>query len=152
MERVNRREVLAALAAMAALGGVAEAQGQTVLSQSKVYRFDQLPVVPGDHGQKSRTVLDGVLATGEALEVHETTLPPGQSPHPPHRHRHSELMLVRDGTLEFFNDGRRERAGPGGVFFAGSNVLHGVTCVGQVAANYFVIAIGRDRAITPVSQ
>jgi quercetin dioxygenase-like cupin family protein len=152
MQTLNRREMMVAMAAVAALGGAAQAESETALTRSKVYRFDELPVVPRDHGQKDQSVLDGVLATGEALEVHETTLPPGQMPHLPHRHRHSELMLVRDGLLEFNNDGRLERAGPGGVFFVGSNVLHGVKCVGDVAANYYVIAIGRDRAVTPVSQ
>ncbi|MEO6801862.1 MAG: cupin domain-containing protein [Granulicella sp.] len=151
MQTLNRREMMVAMAAVAALGGAAQAESETVLAQSKVYRFNDLPVVPRDHGQKDQSVLDGTLATGEALEVHETTLPPGQTPHAPHRHRHSELMLVRDGLLEFNNDGRLERAGPGGVFFVGSNVLHGVKCVGDVAANYYVIAIGRDRAVRPVS-
>jgi quercetin dioxygenase-like cupin family protein len=155
MTTMNRREMVAALSAMAALGGItasAQTADETVLSKSRVYEFDRLPVVPRDHGQKDQTVLQGVLPTGEALEVHETTLPPGQTPHAPHRHRHSELMLVRDGTLEFNNDGQLERAGPGGVFFVGSNVLHGVKCVGEVAANYYVIAIGRDRTVQPVAQ
>jgi quercetin dioxygenase-like cupin family protein len=150
---MNRREMMAALAVVGALGvTVAEAQDEVSLSQSKVYEFDKLPVVPRDNGQKDQTVLQGVLATGEALEVHETTLPPGQMPHAPHRHRHSELMLVRDGLLEFNSDGKLETAGPGGVFFVASNVLHGVKCVGPVAANYYVIAIGRDRTVTPVSR
>jgi quercetin dioxygenase-like cupin family protein len=152
---MNRREMMAALAAVTALGGVpanAQTGDEKTLSQSHVYEFNRLPVVPRDSGQKDQTVLEGVLPTGEALEVHETTLPPGQMPHAPHRHRHSELMLVRDGLLEFNNDGRLERAGPGGVFFVGSNVMHGVKCVGDVAANYYVIAIGRDRVVQPVAR
>jgi quercetin dioxygenase-like cupin family protein len=147
MNMMSRRELVMALGTMAILNEAvteANAQEETTLSRSRVYQFDRLPVVPRDNGQKDQTVLQGVLATGELLEVHETTLPPGQMPHRPHRHRHSELMLVRDGELEFNNDGRLERAGPGGVFFVGSNVLHGVKCVGDVAANYYVIAIGRD--------
>lgn len=150
VKTIDRREMMVAMAAVAVLGKTAEAQPGTsnkagpVLSRSKVYRFEDLPVIPREHGQLDQTVLEGPLATGEQLEVHETTLQPGQMPHLPHRHRHSELMLVRDGQLEFDNDGDRETAGPGGVFFVASNVLHGVKCVGDVAANYYVIAIGRD--------
>lgn len=156
--RLGRREILAGLTGLVALAGgsvTGEAEDweagsapQSVaqsLAESRVYKFSKLPIVRREHGQVDQTVLQGLLVSGEALEVHETTLPPGQTPHAPHRHRHSELMLVRDGLLEFNDDGKLTTAGPGGVFFVGSNVLHGVTCVGDVAANYYVIAIGRDR-------
>ena len=147
---MNRREMIAALSASAFLTRDSAAEGSSGaeagpgLTESKVYQFAELPTVPRANGQVDQTVLQGTLATGEGLEVHETTLPPGQMPHPSHRHRHSELMLVRSGLLEFDNDGRKETAGPGGVFFVGSNVPHAVKCVGDVSANYYVIAIGRD--------
>ena len=160
MKNPDRREMLIALSGLAALCGLplegqqpmVQDRDKRLLSRSRVYEFSKLPVVPRDNGQKDQTVLEGVLVSGEALEVHETTLPPGQTPHAPHRHRHSELMLVRDGRLEFNDDGKLTTAGPGGVFFVGSNVLHGVKCVGDVAANYYVIAIGRDRVLQPVKQ
>ena len=147
---MNRREMIAALSAAALLtnNGAAEAgveaEREPRLNASKVYQFADLPTVNRPNGQVDQTVLHGDLATGERLEVHETTLPPGQMPHAAHRHRHSELMLVRDGLLEFDNDGQKVTAGPGGVFFVGSNVLHAVKCVGPVSANYYVIAIGKD--------
>lgn len=147
---MNRREMMAALSASALLmndsagGQRVGGEGEPRLTESKVYQFADLPTVDRPNGQVDQTVLHGLLATGEGLEVHETTLPPGQMPHAAHRHRHSELMLVRDGLLEFDNDGKKVTAGPGGVFFVGSNVLHAVKCVGQVSANYYVIAMGRD--------
>jgi hypothetical protein len=34
---------------------------------------------------------------------------------------------VREGTIEFNNDGKLERVGPDGINFNASNVMHGVT-------------------------
>jgi quercetin dioxygenase-like cupin family protein len=147
---LNRRDLcllLSSLAAMAA-SPLLDAQepapaAQPDLAAQRAYTFDSLPVVKSVSGEM-RPVLHGVLPTGESVELHETTLLPGHMPHPPHKHRHSELMLIREGTLEFDNDGALERLGPGGVVFAASNVMHGLKNVGETNANYFVIAIGRD--------
>ena len=117
--------------------------GDPVLSTPKSFRFEDLPVVKTGNGE-TRAVIRGVLPTGEAVEMHETRLLPGHMPHPPHQHKHSEFMLVREGQMEFENDGKPERVGPGGVMFATSNVMHGLKNVGDTTANYFVIAIGRD--------
>jgi quercetin dioxygenase-like cupin family protein len=58
-------------------------------------------------------------------------------------------MFIREGELEFDNDGTKEKVGPGGVVFAASNVMHGLKNVGTTPANYFVIAIGRESAMVP---
>jgi quercetin dioxygenase-like cupin family protein len=155
MKNLSRRDLCIALSALGAVGSVAsEAQtpglpGDKVLSKSMTWPFDSLPVKPNSNGGAGRAVVQGVLATGETVEVHETTLPPGKMPHPPHKHRHSEFMFIREGELEFDNDGTKEKVGPGGVVFAASNVMHGLKNIGTAPANYFVIAIGRESAMVP---
>lgn len=160
---MNRRDLCVALSTLAAVAAARPANGQTapiapgatsapgaqaepVLSVQKVYPFESLPVAQSANGE-SRAVVHGVLPTGEAVELHETTLLPGHVPHPPHKHRHSEFMLVREGAVEFDNDGKFERVGPGGVIFAASNVMHGLKNVGETNANYFVIAVGRESGV-----
>ena len=160
MKNLNRRDLCVALSAFAAMGRVsAEAQtpvpapslpGENTLSKSETFSFDKLPAHKSENGV-SRPVVQGVLATGEAVEMHETTLLPGHMPHPAHKHRHSEFMMIREGLLEFDNDGVKERVGPGGVIFAASNVMHGLKNIGEAPANYFVIAIGRESGVTPVA-
>src|SRR6185312_9704613 len=139
MKNMDRRDFFVALSAFAAMGSVAaEGQataprlpGETVSSRSAAISYDGLPVKHSSNGGVSRAEVQGVLATGEAVEMHETTLPPGKMPHPAHKHRHSEFMMVREGTVEFDNDGKKETVGPGGVLFAASNVMHGLKNVGS---------------------
>src|ERR1035441_4237612 len=167
MNTMNRRDLFVALSSLAALAAAsAEGQGQEPggpgslpevmavpapsgsagdpgLAVSRAFRFEDLPVVKTANGE-TRAVTRGVLPGGEAGEMHETTLLPGHMPHLPHQHKHSEFMLIREGQMEFENNGKPELVGPGGVMYAASNMLHGLKNVGETPANYFVIAIGRD--------
>jgi quercetin dioxygenase-like cupin family protein len=155
MKNLNRRDLCVALSAFAAMGSVsAESQtpvvpGEKVLSTQQAFPFDSLTARKTENGV-TRPVIQGVLPTGEAVEIHETTLLPGHMPHPAHKHRHSEFMMIREGQLEFDNDGKKERVGPGGVVFAASNVMHGLKNVGDAPANYFVIAIGQESGVQKV--
>ena len=151
MTTMNRREACLAASALAVMGGMSLAakpekagdlQSKNVLSRSKTFSYDHLPITELPNGGTMRRVMSGFLVTGEYIEVHESMLPPGRMPHPPHRHRNSEILLIREGKLEFLNDGKTEPVGPGCVVFTASNVLHGLKNVGGTPATYFVIAIG----------
>ena len=112
---------------------------------SAMFPYDELPLHTSNTAA-IRSVLKGKLATGESVEVHETTLPPGGAPHLPHRHPHSEMWLIREGTVEITVNNTTTRLGPGSVGFVRSSDLHGIKNVGLTPATYFVVAIGPGAA------
>jgi quercetin dioxygenase-like cupin family protein len=114
------------------------------LSHSKVFAFDTLSVRKMTNGGESRDVVQGTLATGEAVAIHESVQPAGIPPNPAHQIAHSEFILVQEGILEFSHDGKAERAGPGSVIYVAYGTMHGVRNVGDVAAKYTVISLGGD--------
>ena len=120
----------------------AESQDQGNVLPSKTYSFDSLAVHSAPSGAQIRNMFKGKLATGESVEVHETTLPPEAMPHAAHHHPHSEMWLVREGTVELTINGVSQRFGAGSVGFVKSNEEHGIKNVGTTPATYFVVAVG----------
>jgi mannose-6-phosphate isomerase-like protein (cupin superfamily) len=110
------------------------------------FPFEKLEPHTSATGSIARAVFKGKLATGEFVEVHETILPPGVMPHPPHSHVHSEMWLMREGTAEFTINGKTFQVGSGGVAFTASNELHGVKNPGTAPCSYYVVAIGPGAA------
>src|SRR5438270_6121927 len=150
MKEITRREMCVGLSAVAATVGVVKAQtpaapaGGGVLSQSRVYPVDQMPVRKMANGGESRDVLRGTLTTGEVIAVHESQQPAGMKPNAAHTIQHTEVMVVIEGTLAFDHDGRSEKVGPGGVVFVASGTLHTVRNVGDGPARYCVVQVGGD--------
>jgi mannose-6-phosphate isomerase-like protein (cupin superfamily) len=142
---MTRREMCLLLpAAMVPVAVVpmAEASEQDGSLPSRSYAFETLAVKTAASGAQTRAIFKGKLATGESIETHATTLPPGAMPHPPHHHVHSEMFFMREGTLELTVNGKTYPLGPGAVGFVRSNEEHGVKNVGTTPANYFVVAVG----------
>lgn len=158
MSTMNRRDVCLAAGAFAALGGLlAQAQATQQAhgegsgpafdtSKSHVFRFNEMKVEQHANGGWGRPVMHGTLPTGEFVEVHETMLPPGQMPHPPHQHRNTEFVLIREGKLEYWGaDGTHEPCGPGDIVFTASNQMHGMKNIGATNATYFVVSISHGQ-------
>jgi len=138
----TRREVLFLLSGL--VSSAVELEGspnQDNSLPSTTYPFSELPMRTVN-GAEIRPVLKGKLATSESLEVHETRLPPGGMPHPAHHHVHSEMWLIREGTVELTINGTSHVMGPGSVGFVHSNDEHGIKNVGTTPATYFVVAVG----------
>ena len=138
----TRREVCSLIPALVTAGAPFPAlSAQDDSLPSATFAFESMPVQDSGHAQ-IRPIMKGKLATGEHIETHETTLPPNGSPHPPHHHVHSEMWLIREGTVELTINGTTHRLGPGGLGFVHSNEEHGIKNVGTGPATYFVVAIG----------
>jgi quercetin dioxygenase-like cupin family protein len=138
---ITRREIWligAALSAGVTLGHVATAGSEPPVQQSELIDWNDLEAKPTEVGQ-FRHILRGKTATLEELEMHSTTLNPGQISHPPHRHPNEELVILASGKLEATSNGKTRVLGPGSVIFNASNQLHGVRNVGDVPATYHVI-------------
>ena len=135
---LSRRELMIALIATASTAGAFAAADALPLLGSAVFDWNTVPAKPTDVGSV-RSFFKVRTATLEQLEVHVTTLNPGKSPHPPHRHPNEEMIIVRQGTVEALVNGDWKRVGPGSVIFFASNQLHGLRNVGTEPAIYHVI-------------
>lgn len=154
MDGIDRRDLFAAFSAFAAMAAATDgAEAQTPrqgrmttkqLSASKVIRYADLPVVKLDNGGQQRPVMSGTLPTGEFVEIHETVLPPGKTPHPPHRHPNSEWLFIQSGKLEYNDNGKIVPVGPGDIVFSASNVSHGLNNVGAAPATYIVFSVSKQ--------
>ena len=128
---ITRRNLMVALAAT-------RAPQQSAVMQSAVFDWNTIPAKETKVGSV-RSFFKAPTATLEELELHVTTLNPGQEPHPPHRHPNEEMVIIREGTVEALVNGDWKRLGPGSVLFNASNQLHGLRNVGAVPAIYHVI-------------
>ena len=91
-----------------------------------------------------RPIADGQTAEGAHVEVHETQLNPGAEPHPPHRHKHEEFLLLMKGQIEVTVDGETSTLTPGSVGFWKSMSLHHLRNTGPEIAQYFIVGFGND--------
>ena len=140
---ITRRETCALIPAVLPLAAQLQAFGQDNFLPSGAFPFDKAPMHVANNNAQVRLMMRGKLATGEGLEVHQTTLPPGGAPTAtPHHHPHSEMWLIREGTIELTVNDKHYRLEPGSVGFVGSNEEHGIRNVGTAAAMYFVVAVG----------
>ena len=140
----TRRSLALLLPALAA----AQERSQPAAAEKSVlpsgaYPFERLA------GRQSATIkayqiLTGDTHSGYRLDLHESELPGGMAPHPPHRHVHEELLFVREGEMEVTINGRTARLGPGSCAYLASNDLHGYRNPGTAPSKYFVLALGAD--------
>ena len=105
---------------------------------SNVYRWNEAPVTKKANAEQ-RTILDGQTTDFRHLRVHATTLPPGQAPHPAHRHDDEELIIIKTGELTVTIEGKTKTLGPGSVALMMPGDEHGFENRGATPATYHVM-------------
>ena len=135
---VTRRDLMVALIAAACTASGFAVADELPMLGSAVFDWNSVGAKPTDVGSV-RSFFKVRTPTLEELDVHVTTLNPGKSPHPPHRHPNEEMIIVRQGTVEALVNVEWKRVGPGSVIFFASNQLHGLRNVGTDPAVYHVI-------------
>jgi mannose-6-phosphate isomerase-like protein (cupin superfamily) len=138
----SRRDLPFLLSALAAAPLAAQPAPPAQLP-TKAYEYTELPVKTGGVN-KSRAVLKGATHSGFPIELHMTELGPHAAPHPPHKHVHEELVMLRTGSLEVTMLGATKTYGPGSIIYLASNDEHGWKNAGEEKAEYFVIALGSE--------
>lgn len=137
---ITRRDILVAIAAVGAtLGVVAVADQHAALMQSSVFDWNKVPAKATEVGAV-REFFVSPTATLDELELHVTTLNPGQTSHPPHKHANEEMFIVKEGVVEALSNNEWKKIGPGSVVFNASNQMHGIRNAGTVPATYHVIS------------
>ena len=126
------------LPALAATASAAQAQNTSL--PGKIYHSAQVPY-KGDEKKKGRRFFYGTEHSGFNLESHETVLGPGVETHPPHTHAHEEIIIVVEGSVEVFMDGKTEIAETGSVIYYEPNKPHNLRNTGTVPARYYVIEL-----------
>jgi quercetin dioxygenase-like cupin family protein len=136
---ITRRDGIVALAGAAfSMAAMAVVSSQSAVMGSTVFDWTTLKAEPNKTGAVRR-VVQRPTATLDELEIHITTLMPGETPHPPHQHPAEELLIVKEGTVESLVNGQLQRVGPGSIVFQASNQMHSLRNVGTTPATYHVI-------------
>jgi mannose-6-phosphate isomerase-like protein (cupin superfamily) len=135
---MTRREMVVGLLAIGGITAEGAAANKEPVLGPTVFHWEDMKPVKTATGEV-RQVCKNPTATVDQLEIHITTLNPGEASHPPHRHVNEELIILREGECETLSNGKWVKVGPGSIVFNASNSLHSFRNTGTVPAIYDVI-------------
>jgi XRE family transcriptional regulator, regulator of sulfur utilization len=137
---ITRRDAVVALVAVAATAVVVGAADPKPadIQGSTVFDWAAMQVRETKVGSV-RSVVRKPTRTLDELEMHVTTLKPGETSHPPHQHPNEELIILKEGTVEVLNLGQWRRVEVGSIVFNASNDMHALRNVGTGPATYHVV-------------
>lgn len=106
--------------------------------RSAVYGWAAAPVAKKATSEQ-RALLEGKTVDFRHLEIHATTLPAHQAPHPAHKHDDEELIIIKAGELTVTIEGKTKTLGAGSVALMMPGDEHGFENKGDSPATYYVM-------------
>jgi len=88
---------------------------------------------------ESRQIFDRPVAWLGKIDMHATTLNPGEVSHPPHIHRAEEIILLRSGNVQLYIDGKYHKASAGDLVYLSSGVPHALENKSNERCEYFAL-------------
>lgn len=100
--------------------------------------WPELTMKKTDKGE-SRPIFSRSVAWLGNINMHATTLDPGQISHPPHTHRAEEIILMRSGHVRESIAGAHQKASGGDIIFLASGVPHNLENSDAGRCEYFAL-------------
>ena len=106
---------------------------------SQVYKWKNLEVIK-EESRDRRQMIDGSTIDLSSLEIHTSTLEPGNAPHPSHTHADvEELIIVKEGKLKATIKDQTRILEPGSVALAIPGEEHGFFNGGDTRTTYYIL-------------
>jgi (S)-ureidoglycine aminohydrolase len=106
---------------------------------SQIIHWDSL-TAKTENGRTRRLLLEGTTTHLKYFRIHATTIEASTAPNPPHPNKDAdELIIVKEGKVEFTIGDKTKTLEAGGVAIVLSDEVHGLKNVGDKAATYYVL-------------
>ena len=112
---------------------------------STIFEWDKLEVTKTATGER-REIVEGRTPTLAQFRSHITTLNPGTPWGSTDKHTDEEVMIIKEGTLEFEINGHLQKAGPGAVILLVAGEVHRSRNCGTTPATYIVFHVVTNEA------
>jgi quercetin dioxygenase-like cupin family protein len=109
----------------------------TATLTSSVFDWDKMPVRATATGER-REIVDAPTPTLAQFRSHVSTINPGTPWGAPEKHTDEEIVIVKEGTLDYEINGQVHRVNAGGVIIVVAGEFHRVRNSSSAPATYYV--------------
>jgi quercetin dioxygenase-like cupin family protein len=117
--------------------------------KSSAIHWESLQPTAMAGGAKRYSYVDSPTLTFTRLEIHATTMPPGVPASAVHHHPWLEVIVIREGSVEFNLNGIHQTAGAGSIMYIAPNTLQSSRNPGAVPATYTVFSVASAASVAP---
>jgi len=143
LRQIPSRLAFASLSVLFGFSSVFAEDARPVVSKvepalsSTIFEWDKMPVKKTATGER-REIAEGSTPSLAQFRSHVTTLNPGTPWGSLDKHTDEEVVIIKEGTLEFEINGHLQKAGPNAVILLVAGEVHRMRNAGTTPATYFV--------------